>query len=70
MAAWLAALASAPWPAALPACFYPCLAKDWWGTCVCADNGNAAALSSALLVCMVVPWALCLLFFTGSLLQW
>jgi predicted MFS family arabinose efflux permease len=26
--------------------------------------------SSALLVCMVVPWALCLLFFTGSLLQW
>lgn len=30
-----------------------------------ADGKNVAALSSALLVCMVVPWVLCLLFFTG-----
>jgi hypothetical protein len=32
-----------------------------------ADAKNVAALSSALLVCMVVPWLLCLLFFTGGL---
>ncbi len=30
-----------------------------------ADRSNVAALSSALLVCMVVPWVFCLLFFTG-----
>ncbi|EFN58437.1 hypothetical protein CHLNCDRAFT_140406 [Chlorella variabilis] len=33
-----------------------------------ADGKNVAALSSALLVCMVVPWVLCLLFFTA--LHW
>jgi MFS family permease len=31
-----------------------------------ADAGNVAALGSALLVCMVGPWLLCLLFFTGK----
>ncbi|KAI7836114.1 hypothetical protein COHA_009993 [Chlorella ohadii] len=33
-----------------------------------ADRSNVAALSSALLVCMVVPWVFCLLFFTA--LHW
>lgn len=32
----------------------------------CAVRDNVAALSSALLVCMVVPWAFCLASFTGA----
>ena len=27
--------------------------------------GDAAALSSSLLVCLMVPWTLCLIFYTG-----
>ena len=27
---------------------------------------NARALASALLLCLVVPWALCLLFYAGA----
>lgn len=49
-----AAYAQCLWPAYCPLRFsYP------------ADRSNVAALSSALLVCMVVPWVLCLLSFTG-----
>lgn len=70
VAARVAALASALWSAApVAACLHPCATPDRCPfVCMpisCADNGNAAALSSALLVCMVVPWTLCLLFFTG-----
>lgn len=35
-------------------------------TSTLADRSNVAALSSALLVCMVGPWVLCVLFFTGG----
>ena len=28
--------------------------------------GNAAALSSSLLVCLMVPWSLCLVFYFGA----
>lgn len=31
-----------------------------------ADGNNVKALGSALLVCMVVPWTMCLIFFTGG----
>ena len=31
-----------------------------------AQAGDAAALSSSLLVCLVVPWSLCLLFYFGA----
>ena len=30
------------------------------------DHTNAAALGNALVVCMIVPWALCFLFYTGA----
>ncbi len=42
----------------LPACSACC--------CRSAVRDNVAALSSALLVCMVVPWAFCLASFTGG----
>ena len=31
---------------------------------VSRDHGNAGALGDAMLVCMLVPWALCLLIYT------
>ena len=31
-----------------------------------AQAGDAAALSSSLLVCLVVPWSLCLIFYCGE----
>ena len=30
------------------------------------DHTNARALGNALVVCMIVPWALCFLFYTGA----
>lgn len=30
------------------------------------DLGNAKALGNALLVCLVVPWAICLVVYTGQ----
>ena len=30
------------------------------------DLGNAKALGNALLVCLVVPWTICLIVYTGQ----
>ena len=36
------------------------------GSASSSHQGNAAALSSSLLVCLMVPWSLCLVFYFGA----
>lgn len=57
--------------AALGAPLVGLLAERWFGwdassqgSATTADPKNADALSSALLLCMIVPWFLCFVFYT------